>query len=260
MAGTQTVACATCELHAEAVFRVEGMDCNEEVVILERRLKPLDGLEAVSADLDRPAAARQVRRGPADARRRSSMPSGQTGMRMWLEHEEPAVGGADIAWRWRLMVGCCGRDRRRAGGVRGRPAWRWPPSASRRRRSRAASSRPGAPSPPSGRARLDINTLMVVAVVGALLLGEWLEAASVVFLFAVAQWLEVRTLERARQAIRALIDLSPREAIVRQRRRRTPGRRWTTSVSATRSSCGRATRCRSTASSCPGTATSTRRR
>ena len=43
--------CATCELHAEAVFRVEGMDCNEEVVILERRLKPLAGLEAVSADL-----------------------------------------------------------------------------------------------------------------------------------------------------------------------------------------------------------------
>jgi len=34
--------CATCELHAEAVFRVEGMDCNEES-ILECRLKPLDG-------------------------------------------------------------------------------------------------------------------------------------------------------------------------------------------------------------------------
>ena len=45
------VECTTCELHAEAVFRVEGMDCNEEVVILERRLRPLTGLEAVSADL-----------------------------------------------------------------------------------------------------------------------------------------------------------------------------------------------------------------
>jgi hypothetical protein len=31
---TESVTCATCELHAEAVFRVEGMDCNEEVVIL----------------------------------------------------------------------------------------------------------------------------------------------------------------------------------------------------------------------------------
>ena len=37
-----------------------------------------------------------------------------------------------------------------------------------------------------------------------------------VFLFAVAQWLEVRTLERARQAIRALIDLAPRQALVRR--------------------------------------------
>ena len=43
--------CTTCELHAEAVFRVEGMDCHEEVVILERRLKPLDGVEALAADV-----------------------------------------------------------------------------------------------------------------------------------------------------------------------------------------------------------------
>ena len=41
---TETATCTVCELHAEAVFRVEGMDCNEEVVILERRLKPLVGL------------------------------------------------------------------------------------------------------------------------------------------------------------------------------------------------------------------------
>src|SRR6188474_2860960 len=96
-------ACATCELHAEAVFRVEGMDCNEEVVILERRLKPLEGLEAVSADL-----MGQRLHVKYDAARLSTAAIvdavGQTGMRMWLEHEEPAGGGADMAWRWRLMV------------------------------------------------------------------------------------------------------------------------------------------------------------
>ena len=32
----ETASCTVCELHLEAVFRVEGMDCNEEVVILER--------------------------------------------------------------------------------------------------------------------------------------------------------------------------------------------------------------------------------
>ena len=46
---------------------------------------------------------------------------------------------------------------------------------------------------------------MVIAVAGAIAIGELLEAVSVVFLFAAAQWLEVRTLERARQAIGALI-------------------------------------------------------
>ena len=50
MATTQ-VTCAVCEVHAEAVFRVEGLDCNDEVVILERRLKPIAGVEAIAAIL-----------------------------------------------------------------------------------------------------------------------------------------------------------------------------------------------------------------
>jgi Cd2+/Zn2+-exporting ATPase len=66
------------------------------------------------------------------------------------------------------------------------------------------------------RRALDINTLMVVAVMGALLLGEWLEAAVVVWLFGVAERLEARSLDRARQAIRALMSLAPPVAIVRR--------------------------------------------
>ncbi|NOT28611.1 MAG: cadmium-translocating P-type ATPase [Acidobacteria bacterium] len=206
--------CTICTLHAEAVFRVEGMDCQEEVVILERRLSPLGGIEAVSADLMgqrlhvKYDAARLTVAAIVDA-------VGQTGMRMWLEHDEPAAAGAGTEWRWRLMVGSAvgiglglaltglGNTSGAAvaftiaavvGGVY--PA-----------RRAVTAVRSGA---------LDINTLMVVAVAGALLLGQWFEAASVVFLFAVAQWLEVRTLERARQAIRALVDLAPREAVVRR--------------------------------------------
>jgi Cd2+/Zn2+-exporting ATPase len=60
--------------------------------------------------------------------------------------------------------------------------------------------------------KLDINALMVIAVAGAVFLGEWEEAAMVVFLFAVAQWLESRSVERARAAIRSLLDLTPAEA------------------------------------------------
>src|SRR6187455_2543799 len=99
----EPVTCTTCELHAEAVFRVEGMDCNEEVVILERRLKPLAGMEAVSADVIRQRlhvkydAARLTTSAMVDA-------VGQTGMRMWLEHEEPRTTGSDVKWRQRLML------------------------------------------------------------------------------------------------------------------------------------------------------------
>src|SRR5512138_1613176 len=104
---TDTATCTVCELHAEAVFRVEGMDCNEEVVILERRLKPLVGLEALSADLIgqrlhvKYDAAKLTTSAMVDA-------VGETGMRMWLEHEEPMFGGSALTWRWKLMLACGG--------------------------------------------------------------------------------------------------------------------------------------------------------
>src|SRR6186713_488088 len=80
--------CSTCELHAEAVFRVEGMDCHEEVVILERRLKPLRGVEALSADVM--GQRLHVKYDAAVLTTGTLVEAvGQTGMRMWLEHEEP---------------------------------------------------------------------------------------------------------------------------------------------------------------------------
>jgi Cd2+/Zn2+-exporting ATPase len=63
---------------------------------------------------------------------------------------------------------------------------------------------------------LDINVLMLLAVVGACVLGEWFEAATVVWLFGVAQWLERRSMDRARHAIRSLVALTPTTAVVRR--------------------------------------------
>jgi Cd2+/Zn2+-exporting ATPase len=65
------------------------------------------------------------------------------------------------------------------------------------------------------RRSLDINVLMVIAVAGALIIGEYEEAAMVVTLFAAAQWLEAQSLDRARQAIGRLLDLAPSEILVR---------------------------------------------
>ena len=44
-------ACTRCALHAESIFRVDGLCCGEEATILQRRLRPLTGMEDVSADV-----------------------------------------------------------------------------------------------------------------------------------------------------------------------------------------------------------------
>ncbi len=59
---------------------------------------------------------------------------------------------------------------------------------------------------------LDMNVLMTLAVVGALLIGEYTEGAMVTFLFALGNLLESATMDRARQAIRSLMELAPAEA------------------------------------------------
>lgn len=63
---------------------------------------------------------------------------------------------------------------------------------------------------------LNINFLMTVAVIGAAAIGSWPEAAMVIFLFAVAELIESYSLERARNAVRALMTLAPETAAVKQ--------------------------------------------
>ena len=64
--------------------------------------------------------------------------------------------------------------------------------------------------------RLNINALMSVAVTGAFLIGRFPEAAMVMALYAVAEAIEARAVERARQAITSLMALAPDEAEFRQ--------------------------------------------
>ncbi len=59
------------------------------------------------------------------------------------------------------------------------------------------------------RLRPDMNLLMTIAVLGAIAIGEWFEAATVTFLFALSHVLESWSVGRARRAVAALMDLSP---------------------------------------------------
>ncbi|HET7694903.1 MAG TPA: heavy metal translocating P-type ATPase [Vicinamibacterales bacterium] len=206
--------CQVCQVHAESVFKIEGMDCHEEVAILEKRLGKLAGLEAISADV-----LQQRLTITYDAARLNTSTIAeavaQTGMRAWLEHEQP-VGRAPSAATRRLFVMLSGAlvaagmavelagiDRRLAIAAYGL-AIASGGFYSVRRALHAARS-----------LALDINVLMLVAVVGAMVLGEWGEGATVVFLFALAQLLEARAMDRARGAISALMDLAPADALVR---------------------------------------------
>lgn len=64
--------------------------------------------------------------------------------------------------------------------------------------------------------RLNINALMSVAVTGAFLIGQWPEAAMVMALYAIAEFIEARSVDRARNAIKGLLDMTPEKAEVKQ--------------------------------------------
>ena len=215
-----SVTCTVCELHAESTFRIEGMDCHEEVAILERRFRHLPGLEDFSADV-----MGQRLHVKYDAARISAAAItdavAETGMRAFVDRDEAATATegqtrlrATLVWTsgaalasgmvlqlLKIDAGSVAAEHLVRGlfmaalaagvGATARKAW--------------TSVRAGS---------LDINVLMIVAAAGAAFLGEWSEAATVVFLFGFAQALEARTLDRARHAIRALVELTPTEALV----------------------------------------------
>jgi Cd2+/Zn2+-exporting ATPase len=207
--------CTACELHAESTFKIEGMDCREEVAMIARRFKNLPGLEDFTADLM--GQRLHVKYDAAKLSASSiSAAVADAGMRAWLEHEEPIADGSErsrtrtalllisgVALAIGLAAGAMGAPGRVQDLLFGIAVAAGVPLTARKAWN-------------SIRLRnLDINVLMLVAAAGAMVLGQWSEAGAVVFLFAVAQALETHTLERARMAIRALMQLTPVDALIR---------------------------------------------
>lgn len=61
---------------------------------------------------------------------------------------------------------------------------------------------------------IGIDALVTIAVIGAILIGEYWEAAAVTFLFMLGDYLESRTIEKTRSSIKALLDLAPKKTTV----------------------------------------------
>lgn len=208
-------------LSQEATFRVEGLDCADCAVHLEEALRRLPGVIEVGVDFStarlrltsdagvqvHPEVERVVTRmgyslrpetdsTPTEGKSRwlervwrkrrdlTTVASGMliavaVGMR-WLGGSEAAVAAAYVA---AILVG---------GFYIARAGW----TAVRTARS------------------LDMNALMTIAAAGSIVIGEWTEGAVAMFLFSLGNTLEGYTLDRTRNAIRKLMDLSPRVATV----------------------------------------------
>ncbi len=193
-----------------SVLQVENLDCSEEVSLIEKMLGHLPGLVSLDANpvTQRLAVVHDPEQLPlgqiiaalAEAKL-TAVPFGEARVKggFWAEN------GALIAMLSAAVlvtVGLVLHHVLGAGAVWEKLAFGsailaggWPIA-----RKAWAAARHGA---------IDMNVLMSVAVIGALFIDAWDEGAMVVFLFSLAQWLESRSMDRARNAVRALMELAP---------------------------------------------------
>ncbi len=220
----------------QMAFKIHGMDCAVEVAILKRELGPLvDDIEQLRFDV---LNGKLIVVGMNDLSQEQFVQAvHKTGMRaeVWKDKEPESQTGFWSAYGRTILTSASGlfgvtgfvSHAIIAGGV------------SRALGSEGMGIAHGVPVvsiilyiigilagtwfvlPKAWRAainlRPDMNLLMVVAVIGASAIGEWFEAATVAFLFAVSLLLESWSVGRARRAIASLLSLTPPSARVRDK-------------------------------------------
>jgi len=183
-------------------YKIRGLDCAEEVAILKRQLGPTAGEDNLIFDVLR---GRLTVRGPVPVETELIRLVAETGMAAepWEESrtERPASNLRD---RFMIASGLClvvgylvpaSASRYLFGASALLGAWFILPKAWFAARN----------------IRPDMNFLMTIAVAGAMALGDWAEAATVAFLFAVSNSLESWSVGRARRAVEALLKITPEQ-------------------------------------------------
>lgn len=209
-------------------LRIEGMDCAEEISILKKELLPLAGVKNISFDLLN--AQIGVTYDPEvivlDAIIKKVNATGMKTTDLDFEKSEistqqifqklsrtvfTSISGASLVLGFAIQANQIGFLEALTGGQE-------PTLISKLLFVGAAITGSWFVLPKAWfslrRIRPDMNLLMVTAVIGAMLIGEWFEGATVAFLFAVSLALEAWSVSRARNAVAALMELAPATAVV----------------------------------------------
>ncbi len=192
---------------------IDGMDCANCSAKIERAVAELDEVAQVSVDLMSATLTADIR----DASARQSVERTVRGLGYGVvssDEDAQASAGVDLRLMTVIASGVLiGVALTLAHGV-GRPGWAIPVYLLATAVGGVTVFRGAWGS--LKRLELDIDVLMTLAVIGALILGDWLEASTVVALFAFAEWLEGASMGRARRAIGRLVELAPQQARVRR--------------------------------------------
>jgi Cd2+/Zn2+-exporting ATPase len=198
---------------ARSVVRVEGMDCASCAATVEKRAAALPGMRRavvnfatgrLDAEHDPGLSVQDIEKAVRDAGYGVGRTEEVERTPFWHTPRAIAVYASALLFALGLALGFLGApDAARVGAyataivVGGLPIFRAALAGVRTK-------------------HLDMNVLMSAATVGAVGLGEWAEAASVVVLFAAGNALQVYAIDRTRGAVRALVRLAPDEVLVRR--------------------------------------------
>ena len=198
---------------SEMTFRVQGMDCSEEVAAIERALKPISGVLGVRANLVASTVAVYHDGSARSAKLIETI--NKSGVRVQMDETRSNGGRTSLA---SCLVGTSGLF----AGIGIALQWLglketlWPEVAF----TIAIIAGGALVFPKALRSlktfSLDMNVLMTVAVIGAVAIGEHAEGAAVAFLFSLSELLESWSVGRARRAIQALMRLAPDTALVKR--------------------------------------------